>query len=67
MEKTHISPFINKADINNEVLLQKIAFKKQITRLEKELNYFNMIFKEVDEDDSEDEGPDFDFWNRLIL
>ena len=53
MDKKAISPFINKADMNNEILLQKLAFRKQMDGLEKELDYFNMIFKEVDEDDSD--------------
>ena len=62
MDKKAISPFINKADMNNEILLQKLAFRKQMDGLEKELDYFNMIFKEVDEDDS-DVAELFD-WNR---
>ena len=55
MKKHGISPFLNKSDVKNDILLQKLEFKKQMERLEKANDYYNMIFKEIDEDDSEEE------------
>ena len=36
-------------------MLQKYQFAKKLKVLEKESDFFNMIFREIDEDDSEED------------
>ena len=51
-----VSPFINFHSIARTMTEQQMAFRKKMDKIEKEADFFNMIFAEIDEDDSEDEG-----------
>lgn len=50
-----VSPFVNWHSMNNDLLIQMQKFRDKMKKLDKESDYFNMIFKEIDEDDSEEE------------
>ena len=51
-----MSPFVNQNSLHKQIIAQQEAFEAKIKSIEKESDFFNMIFKEIDEDDSEDEG-----------
>ena len=50
-----VSPFINAHAITNDAFIQMQKFKEKMRKLDNESDYFNMIFREIDEDDSEEE------------
>ena len=41
----------------NDVQIHMSKFKEKMKQLDAEADYFNMIFKEIDEDDSEEDLP----------
>ena len=53
LTKHSVSPFVNWSSLQKEILAQKESFSKRMKAVEAEGDYFNMIFKECDEDDSD--------------
>ena len=52
-----VSPFVSWNSMYNDVQIHMSKFKEKMKKLEAESDYFNMIFKEIDEDDSEEDLP----------
>lgn len=53
MSRTSISPFVDMGNLHHELVQQKYNFAKKLKVLEKNDDFFNMIFKEIDEDESD--------------
>ena len=54
LTKASVSPFVNQSALHKQMIAQKEAFESRMKAIEKESSFFNMIFKEIDEDDSEE-------------
>lgn len=54
LDKSMVSPFVNQLDLKNDLVQQRQAFLQKMAQMDKESDYFNMIFKEIDEDDSDE-------------
>ena len=54
MSKQTVSPFVDLGDLHHELVLQKHKHAMKLKQLEKTDDFFNMIFREIDEDESED-------------
>ena len=55
LKKTHVSPFVNTLILDNKLMKQKEAQEKAEKEMKRIEESFRMIFREVDEDDSEEE------------
>jgi len=51
-----VSPFVNWHSIQSDIIMQKEQLNLKMKKFKDESDYFNMIYKEIDEDDSEEEG-----------
>ena len=51
-----MSPFVSWHSMYNDVQIHMSKFKEKMKKFENQSDYFNMIFKEIDEDDSEEES-----------